>query len=646
MAPSGVEFVAVFTWTLLLVLVQGWVEIKPGDVQGFFEQYSTEIVKPDIQKGYSITFPDADAGSDEDYDNEEDDDDEEPLSIKGDGKGALDPKSKLHEPHTNAKPRADNKDPTGFDFRCTKKGFKISLVKEELDKVLVLGLKDLVRASNASEECGYDVDLEQGTLRVPFTGCHVKNETDDFVLQLLLSGGTRVRTATCPHAKSVKSGESLQPRGHSTLVCPFSTSPPALEVNLELQLPHSHHQHPVPQLPHTHHQHPVPQLPHTHHQHPVPQLPHTHHQHPVPQLPHTHHQHPVPQLPHHQHPVPQLPHHQHPLPHPPHHHPLPHPPPDVPPPHVPHPQHPSAPYCDFASVERVPCGTPWMTPQSCQSMGCCWDSACFYPMDECTSDNHFVFAIHHNTASLNLDPASLVIPGTSCKPVILTATVAVFKFKVNECGTREFMVGATKVYLAEVQVVVNSLNLKYGVISRSPQLRFLIECRYSTGKSSLASTGFMVKTSSYLTHANVYADGLYGVELRLATDNTFASFHQSHHQPLRLLLGKKVYFQLHLISPVPKSTLLVNYCVAYPRSAHNALVLVYEGCANPFDPQSSVIKNIAYNGPTHERRFEVDVFQFMEQNTNKYLDEEIYFMCSTEVCFPSEKECKEHCFDW
>ncbi|XP_072303324.1 zona pellucida sperm-binding protein 4-like [Eucyclogobius newberryi] len=305
--------------------------------------------------------------------------------------------------------------------------------------------------------------------------------------------------------------------------------------------------------------------------------------------------------------------------------------------------------CAVPTLERLSCGSSSTTMTSCQSMGCCWDmvsSSCFYPMDECTNDHYFVFAIYHDSASIPLDTASLVIPGTTCEPLILTDTVAVFKFKMDECGTRGFTVGGTQVYLAEVQTAVETLNLKYGAISRSSQLRFLIECRYSSSdKTSLASTGYMVKTPSSMVPSVLYSDGLYGVELKLAKDDTYSSFYPTYHQPLRFLLGRTVYLQLLLLSPTPKAVLLVNYCIAYPRSASNALVLVHEGCANPFDPHSAVLINGDFGQPKNERRFVVKAFQFMEQNTNTYLDEEIYFMCSTEVCFPNEKMCQERCFD-
>uniref|UniRef100_A0A8P4G1V6 Zona pellucida sperm-binding protein 4-like n=1 Tax=Dicentrarchus labrax TaxID=13489 RepID=A0A8P4G1V6_DICLA len=308
--------------------------------------------------------------------------------------------------------------------------------------------------------------------------------------------------------------------------------------------------------------------------------------------------------------------------------------------------------CAVTVGERVQCGHWGMSSSACEMMGCCVDlskSACYYPLDECTADQHLVFAIRYNSASIPVDPTKLVTPGfTNCKPVIVNDQVAIFKFKVTECGTRAYTVGETTIYLAEVQSVVQALNLKYGVITRSDPLRFMIECRYGkqgSSQQSLASVGYMVMTPTSTLPSSVVASGLYGVELRIATDQTYSSYLPTYHQPLRLLLGKPVHLELLLKSPKPDAVILVNYCIAYPRSAKNALVLVYEGCRNPYDPNVSILQISDLPKNRFVRRFVVKAFQFMDQTTNQYLDEEIYFMCSTEVCRTAEKTCQERCFD-
>uniref|UniRef100_UPI003AAE4CB7 zona pellucida sperm-binding protein 4-like n=1 Tax=Centroberyx gerrardi TaxID=166262 RepID=UPI003AAE4CB7 len=312
---------------------------------------------------------------------------------------------------------------------------------------------------------------------------------------------------------------------------------------------------------------------------------------------------------------------------------------------------PNAQNCDLPKAEQVTCGQTGISSSDCEKMGCCVDSstsACYYPVDECTADKQFIFAIRHDSASIPVDPTKLVVPGhPSCKPVMANDKLALFKFSVTDCGARSYEVGETKIYLVEVQAVVEALNLKYGVITRNDPLRFMIECRYAKNgnQQSLASVGYMVKSPSSSVPSKVVSNGLFGVELRIAEDQTYSTYLPTYHQPLKLLLGKPVYLEVRLKSPKPDAAVLVNYCLAYPRSAKNALVLIYEGCANPNDPNVSILKVSDLPTNRHQRRFVVKAFQFMDQQTNKYLDEEIYFMCSTEVCRVTEKTCRERCFD-
>ncbi|XP_077404965.1 zona pellucida sperm-binding protein 1-like [Vanacampus margaritifer] len=317
-----------------------------------------------------------------------------------------------------------------------------------------------------------------------------------------------------------------------------------------------------------------------------------------------------------------------------------------PPPQAP----PRAQHCAVASEEQLLCGDYGILPGQCVGLGCCVNPTsyeCFYPMDECTVDLHFVFIIRSTYANMPLDPTQLVIPGTDCKPVVVNANFAIFKFKVTECGTRTYDIGMTRFYLAEVQTLVQALSLKYGIITRTDPLRFLVECRYGLAAHDhqpLASVGYMVKIPSRNLPTSIPSVGLYGVQLRIATDETFSTFLPSF-PTLRYILGKPVYLELRLLSPKPRATILVKYCLAFPRSAKNALVLVYEGCANPHDPNVAILQvsNLPQN--RHQRRFVVKAFQFMDVKTKRYLDEQIHLLCSSEVCRSDEKTCEERCFD-
>lgn len=164
--------------------------------------------------------------------------------------------------------------------------------------------------------------------------------------------------------------------------------------------------------------------------------------------------------------------------------------------------------------------------------------------------------------------------------------------------------------------------------------RLLVECRYLPG--SVVSVGYLVKSPSL--GPSIKAQGVFGVQLRIAkglkhflllikpswvlsysllkninhffsemltcsrrfgNQNfyiyiyirfctlTTASFHSDehhndyypqYHQPLHMLLGKPLYLEVRLLNPPdPTAMLLVHYCVAYPRSAKSAWILIYDG---------------------------------------------------------------------
>ncbi|MGH0152602.1 UNVERIFIED_CONTAM: hypothetical protein FKN15_074108 [Acipenser sinensis] len=245
--------------------------------------------------------------------------------------------------------------------------------------------------------------------------------------------------------------------------------------------------------------------------------------------------------------------------------------------------------------------------------------------------------------SPEVNPASLALAGDqSCLPVVCTPDYAIFKFPVTGCGTRTFVVGETRVYLAEVQSLIQRRQWTYGLVTSDRPFSLLVECRYSKG--NVASTGFLVKTPTALRPAPHL--GVFQVQLQIAKDGTFSQFYPSSSLPVSLLLGSRVYLELRLINPTdPSLVLLVHYCIAYPRSSSAVWVLLYQGCPNVLDYGSSASLHVDGQPPhtKFRRRFSLRIFQFL--SSGLALDEEISFMCSTEVCSPDQRVCNEGCFD-
>ncbi|CAM4479174.1 unnamed protein product [Leuciscus chuanchicus] len=303
--------------------------------------------------------------------------------------------------------------------------------------------------------------------------------------------------------------------------------------------------------------------------------------------------------------------------------------------------------CNVAPEQRLVCGSVAISSSECHDRGCCYcedSQSCYYPMDECTMDRHFVFSVHSSAADPPFSPATLVTAGnSSCTPHKVTADLALFKIPLDECGVHRYEVGKTVIYMVEILNKVQPIRLNYGTITRDSPVRLVVECRYLPG--SVVSAGYLVKSPSF--GPSIKAQGVFGVQLRIAEDELYNSFYPQYHQPLRMLLGKPLYLEVRLLNPPdPTAILLVHYCVAYPRSAKSAWIIIYDGCPNTLDqtPTHKPPATPAEALTNHVRRFTITTFQFLSEDANLQADEEIYFMCSTEVCLPSDDVCVEGCF--
>ncbi|XP_028820468.1 zona pellucida sperm-binding protein 1-like [Denticeps clupeoides] len=488
-----------------------------------------------------------------------------------------------------------------FGVVCTGSGVQVWLPDRPLDQIELIGPESHASILELSKSLGYEVTKDGGhnILTVSFPSCYVTLEGSQHTLQFQYgTDGSQVdvTTVSCPVDSSslVQADSPLNPKPVS---CQKSTVPPP------------------PPPPTT----PPPTTP-------PPPPPTT----PPPPPPTTRAPPPPPPTP----PVTVA---------------------QAPPVVTPCPETTPAPTgCSIPPEQQVPCSSD-LSAADCADQGFCVDPTtqkCFYPMDACTADKNFVFTINQNITTLPLDLSSLMVVGPSrCRPVIVRSDFVIFKFPLTACGARSYEVGDFVVYMAEIQPQIKALRLNYGTICRDNPFRVIVECRYQKAMIQSDVTGGVMASVGYMVAgpavpAPVAANGRFGVQLLIAEDQTFTTFLPQSKLPLRMLLGKPLYLQLQVISPKPAVVLLVNYCVAYTRSAKSALVLLYEGCPNALDSSTTSVlfmSDLPQN--RHQRRFVVNTFQFMNVTAAQYLNEEIYFMCSTEICMPGQKVCAETCFD-
>lgn len=141
-----------------------------------------------------------------------------------------------------------------------------------------------------------------------------------------------------------------------------------------------------------------------------------------------------------------------------------------------------------------------------------------------------------------------------------------------------------------------------------PYIRLIVECRHSP--TAHVSVGYLVKTPSL--GPSIQAPGVFGVQLRISKgtlflegsgvrfilnfvvlcreilclqssaicppDENYTDYYPQYHRPLSSLLKQPLYLEVHLLNPPDDNVvLLVHYCLAYPRSAQAAWVLIYDG---------------------------------------------------------------------
>ncbi|CAB1341920.1 unnamed protein product [Coregonus sp. 'balchen'] len=131
----------------------------------------------------------------------------------------------------------------------------------------------------------------------------------------------------------------------------------------------------------------------------------------------------------------------------------------------------------------------------------------------------------------------------------------------------------------------------------------------------------------------------------LMKDEHYSSFYPEKHRPISLLQGQPLHLEVGLLSPPdldPGLVLLVHYCLAYSDTPLARWLLIYDGCPSRGDSQAPPPPPAQ---PRHTRRLTITTFQSLPTGSPSHLeDQEIYFMCSTEVCSPADGDCIEGCF--
>ncbi|CAL8287147.1 unnamed protein product [Boreogadus saida] len=293
--------------------------------------------------------------------------------------------------------------------------------------------------------------------------------------------------------------------------------------------------------------------------------------------------------------------------------------------------------CDLDPAMRMPCGPLAVSMETCGLLGCCFNSqedVCYYRLNACSVDGHFVFSVEATDTMPRLDPRTLWVRGhPDCLPAVATEDVAIFKIPTTACGARMSSKGDVLIY--EVAVETQQTD-------RSP-FSLQVQCEYPAAEPAATwrSESIIVRPTPAVAIGNI------GVQMRIATDSSFSSFISADQLPAAFQLRSPIYVEVSIRQPAPEPglSLRVRDCFAYPTSRTSVWRLLYDGCPNLLDPLRSstpVESQGEASPPSQVRRFDVKTFAFLDPQTGKPSEEEIYFYCWVEICTVAA-ECAQPC---
>ncbi|XP_074511606.1 zona pellucida sperm-binding protein 4-like [Sebastes fasciatus] len=297
--------------------------------------------------------------------------------------------------------------------------------------------------------------------------------------------------------------------------------------------------------------------------------------------------------------------------------------------------------CDTERALRVDCGHQSISSDACHKLGCCYnapDLNCYYRLNACSLDGHFVFSVKATDTDQPIDPSSLIVKDQpQCSPVVTTPDTAIFKIGVMDCGAKMKVDGDVRIYEVEVE------ELQTQSITKHSPFSLQVQCEYDA--SHLKRAADLRSLYAVTNPPPVVGLGTIRVQMRIAKDASFTSFFPEDQLPLTIPLRKAAYVEISISQPSPDPTLSlrVRDCFAYPASRHSVWTLLYDGCPNPLDNmRSSVPVNNQGKTTSHSqvRRFDVKTFAFLDPHTGYPSVEEMYFYCWVEIC---TDDCAQRC---
>ncbi|NWH91373.1 ZP1 protein, partial [Aegithalos caudatus] len=309
-------------------------------------------------------------------------------------------------------------------------------------------------------------------------------------------------------------------------------------------------------------------------------------------------------------------------------------------------------------VGRVPCVAP-QGRDGCLQAGCCYDDTdratpCYYGNTatvQCLLEGQFVLVVPRGMVSqpYNLDSVRLASSQAGCEPLRVSEAFVMFRFPVTHCGTTVQVMEDRLIYENQLISTIDVQGSPRGSVTRDSIYILHARCIYNS--SDLLPLGMEVAVPP--TAAPVAMPGPLGLQLRIATDESYSSYHPVGDFPLVRVLRDPIYVEVRLLQKTdPNLVLVLHHCWASPgphATSQPQWPILVEGCPFQGDnyrtrliPMGPASPELPF--PSHYQRFVISTFAFVEPPRMAVLEGEVYISCSASVCHLAQPEpCRPSC---
>ncbi|XP_061335255.1 zona pellucida sperm-binding protein 1 [Pezoporus flaviventris] len=313
--------------------------------------------------------------------------------------------------------------------------------------------------------------------------------------------------------------------------------------------------------------------------------------------------------------------------------------------------------CQVA-VGRMPCVAP-QGRDACLQAGCCYDdmdraAPCYYGNTatvQCLLDAHFVLVVPRglSTQPYNLDSVRLASGQPGCEPLRVTEAFVMFRFAVTQCGTTVQVIEDRLIYENQLISTIDVQGSPRGSITRDSIYILQARCIYNASELLPLRMEVAIPT----TAAPVAMPGPLGLQLRIATDESYSSYHPAADFPLVKVLRDPIYVEVRLLQKTdPNLVLVLHHCWASPSTepaAEPQWPILVEGCPFAGDNYRTQLVPVGPASPqlpfpSHYQRFVISTFTFVEPPSMAVLEGEVFISCSASVCHLAQPEpCRPSC---